>query len=251
MKYIRFQSGVEIHYGILEQDTIQKLEGDMFGKYTLTGETFSLSQVKILPPCLPSKIVAVGLNYSAHAEEMKDTVPDFPALFLKPSTAVVGQDDAIVYPAMSHQVDYEAELAAVIKKTAHHVPREAAEEYIFGYTCCNDVTARDLQRADVQWMRAKSFDTFAPLGPVIETELDPNHLTVQSFLNGELRQDSNTENFIFPVDYLVSVISQIMTLYPGDVITTGTPAGIGSMQPGDTIEVKIEGIGTLRNHVVK
>lgn len=249
MKLIRFQCNNKIFYGVLESEKIHRIDGDVFGEYTVTEECVNLNDVKVLAPCQPTKVVAVGLNYSAHAAEMKDEVPDFPALFLKPETAVIGPDETIVYPAMSNQVDYEAELAVVIKKEAHNVPKEQVWDYILGYTCLNDVTARDLQRIDSQWMRAKSFDTFAPLGPVIETEFDPSSAEIKSYLNGELRQHSNTEHFIFPVEELVSVISQIMTLRAGDVITTGTPSGIGSMKRGDVIEIEIQGIGTLRNTV--
>lgn len=249
MKLVRFQYQNEISYGVLEGEKIRRIAGDIFDEFTCLEEWTALRDVTLLAPCMPSKVVAVGLNYSAHAEEMKDEIPDFPALFLKPATAVIGPDETIIYPEMSKQVDYEAELAVVIKKKAHHIAREEVPEYVLGYTCLNDVTARDLQRIDSQWMRAKSFDTFAPLGPVIETDFDPAHAEIKSYLNGELRQHSNTEHFIFPVEMLVSTVSQIMTLHPGDVITTGTPSGIGSMRKGDVIEIEIEGIGILRNVV--
>ncbi len=249
MKMVRFKQNNAISYGVLEGEKIHRIDGDIFGKYSLAEEWVALSSVKLLAPCKPTKVVAVGLNYSAHAKEMDDEIPDFPALFLKPETAVIGPEEVIVYPAMSKQVDYEAELAVVIKKEAHNISAEQVKDYILGYTCLNDVTARDLQRIDSQWMRAKSFDTFAPLGPVIETEFDPAHAEIKSYLNGELRQHSNTEHFIFSVEKLVSTISQIMTLHAGDVITTGTPSGIGSMKRGDVIEIEIQGIGTLRNTV--
>lgn len=249
MKLIRFKYKNEIRYGVLQGEKIRRIFGDIFGEYTLTDEYSDLESVTLLAPCKPSKIVAVGLNYRAHAEEMNDEIPDFPALFLKPETAVIGPEDTIIYPEMSKQVDYEAELAIVIKKEAHKIAEEQVQEYILGYTCMNDVTARDLQRIDSQWIRAKGFDTFAPLGPVIETEFDPNHAEIKSYLNGELRQHANTEQFIFPAEKLVSTISQIMTLRAGDIITTGTPSGIGSMQRGDVIEIEIQGIGTLCNTV--
>jgi 2-keto-4-pentenoate hydratase/2-oxohepta-3-ene-1,7-dioic acid hydratase in catechol pathway len=197
----------------------------------------------------PSKIVAVGLNYKDHAAELKQALPQEPLLFLKPGSAVIGPFDPIIYPAMSTQVDYEGELAIVIGKKARGVSEAEADECIFGYTCFNDVTARDLQRADGQWTRAKGFDTFAPIGPWIETELDPRDLALETFLNGERRQASTTANLIFTPTYLVSFISRVMSLYPGDIIATGTPAGIGPMKAGDTVEVVIAGIGGLVNFV--
>ncbi len=206
--------------------------------------------MRLLSPCLPSKIVALGLNYRDHAEEVKMRIPEEPLLFLKPSTSVIGPGDEIIYPKMSGQVDYEAELAVVIGKTARAVPEERASEYILGYTCFNDVTARDLQSKDKQWTRGKGFDTFAPIGPWIVTGIDPHHLDIASYLNGERRQYSNTENLIFGPGRLVSFISHVMTLLPGDVIATGTPSGIGPMAVGDTIEVVIQGIGDLKNTIV-
>jgi 2-keto-4-pentenoate hydratase/2-oxohepta-3-ene-1,7-dioic acid hydratase in catechol pathway len=189
------------------------------------------------------------LNYRDHAEEMKVTLPQEPLLFIKPSTSVIGPGDAIIYPKMSKRVDYEAELAVVIGKAAKKVSEERAADYILGYTCLNDVTARDLQPQNGQWTTAKGFDTFAPIGPWIVTDIDPHHLDVSSYLNGERRQHSNTKNLIFGPRQLVSFISRVMTLLPGDVIATGTPSGIGPMAIGDKIEVVIEGIGTLSNDV--
>ena len=205
----------------------------------------------LLAPCSPAKVVAVGLNYRDHAKELGMAVPEEPILFLKPPTTVIGQGEAIAFPEMASRVDYEAELGIVIKDTVKSIAPEEAHDHILGYTCVNDVTARDLQRKDGQWTRAKSFDTFCPVGPWIETDLDPGDLAVESFLNGEQRQASRTSQFIFPVDVLVSFISKIMTLFPGDLILTGTPAGIGPMKPGDEIEVRIEGIGSLKNTVQK
>ena len=194
--------------------------------------------------------MAVGLNYRDHAEEMKLPLPQEPIIFIKPATAVIAHEEEIIYPPMSNRVDYEGELGIVIKKKAKDVAEKEARDYILGYACFNDVTARDLQQLDGQYTRAKGFDTFAPLGPCIETSLDPLQLTIESYVNGERRQYSNTKEMIFNVFYLVSFISKIMTLLPGDVIATGTPAGVGPLNPGDTIEVKIEGVGTLRNRVV-
>jgi 2-keto-4-pentenoate hydratase/2-oxohepta-3-ene-1,7-dioic acid hydratase in catechol pathway len=195
--------------------------------------------------------VALGLNYRDHAAEFGHPLPEEPLLFMKPSTAVIGPDEDIVYPAMSRQVDYEAELAVVIGRTCRHVKEEDFRDYVLGYTAINDVTARDLQRKDGQFTRSKSFDTFAPLGPWIETAIpDPDNLTVEAYLNGERRQHSSTANMVFGVATLVSFISRIMTLWPGDVIATGTPAGIGPMAPGDVVEIRVEGIGRLQNRVV-
>lgn len=251
MKIVRFKANGRVRYGILERNQVVEYQGTPFGRFTRGRRRHPLKAVKLLPPCTPSKIVAVGLNYRDHAEEVIRPIPDEPILFIKPPTAVIGPDDPIVYPAISQRVDYEAELAIVIKKRCRSVPAERAREYILGYSCLNDVTARDLQRKDGQWTRGKSFDTFCPLGPCIATDIDPNGVTIESYLNGERKQASNTKELIFPVEELVSRISQVMTLLPGDVIATGTPGGIGPMQPGDKIEVRIETIGSLRNPVVK
>ncbi|MBA7669888.1 putative protein YisK [subsurface metagenome] len=210
-----------------------------------------MSEVRLLSPCLPSKIVALGLNYRSHAEEVKAPLPEAPLIFLKPPTALIGPEDNIVYPPSSTRVDYECELAVVMKKPAWQVSIGEALDYVFGYTCFNDVSARDHQRQDVQWTRAKGFDTFAPVGPCIETELDPGNVHLETYLNGEIKQRGNTSDLIYPVPELISFISQVMTLLPGDIIATGTPSGIGPMFPGDTVEIKIELIGTLRNYVVK
>ncbi len=250
MKFCRFASGNKVRYGVAESDTITELKGDVFFQYDLTDETHKLDEVTLLSPCKPSKIVAIGLNYRSHAQELGMELPDEPMLFLKPSTAVIGPGEDICYPPMSQRVDYEAELAVVIGKRAKNIKESDAEDYIFGYTCINDVTARDLQKKDIQFTRSKCFDTFAPIGPCIETELDPRRVKVESHLNGELRQSGNTIDLVFPVARLVSFISQVMTLLPGDVIATGTPFGVGSMAVGDTIEVVVEGIGRLRNRVV-
>jgi 2-keto-4-pentenoate hydratase/2-oxohepta-3-ene-1,7-dioic acid hydratase in catechol pathway len=206
--------------------------------------------VRLLSPCLPTKIVAVGLNYRDHAEEMKKTLPTEPLLFMKPSTAVIGHEDKIIYPHhTSSRVDYEGELGVVIGKKAKWINKDEALNYVFGYTCINDVTARDLQAKDVQYTRAKGFDTFAPTGPVIETELDPSDLEISTFLNDERKQHSRTSELIFNVPRLISFISRVMTLLPGDIIATGTPSGVGPMKGGDKVEIKVEGIGVLRNYV--
>ncbi len=205
---------------------------------------------RIAAPVVPGKIVAVGLNYRDHAREMALEIPSEPILFMKPSTGVIGPDEMIRYPAQSSRVDYEAELAAVIGKACRDVDAASARDYILGYTCLNDVTARDLQAKDGQWTRAKSFDTFAPMGPWIVTGLDdPHDLAITARLNGEVRQSSNTANLIFSVFDLVEFISHIMILEPGDVIATGTPSGVGPMERGDIVEIEIDGIGVLKNTV--
>ena len=251
MRIVRYKKDSETCYGIVKNAIVDELEGDIFSQYQLTGREFPLEELKILAPCQPTKIVALGLNYRSHAEELKMKLPEDPLLFLKPSTSVIGPDGDIVYPAMSRRVDYEAELGVVIGKETKGVSEDKAEEYILGYTCFNDVTARDLQGKDKQFTRSKGFNTFAPVGPWIETELNPSNLKVESYLNGELKQSGTTADLVFPAFQLVSFISKVMTLLPGDVIATGTPAGIGPMQVGDTIEIVVEGIGTLRNRVSK
>jgi 2-keto-4-pentenoate hydratase/2-oxohepta-3-ene-1,7-dioic acid hydratase in catechol pathway len=209
-----------------------------------------IGETTLLAPVRPSKIVAVGRNYGEHAAELGNPLPEEPLLFLKPPSALIGPGEAIVYPAMSRRVDYEGELACIIRKRASGLnDADAVEDYILGYSCFNDVTARDLQEKDKQFTRAKSFDTFAALGPCIAVGLDPSAAGIKTFLNGKLKQSSNTRHLIFPVPVLVRFISRIMTLEPGDVIATGTPAGVGPMQPGDRVDVQIEGIGTLSNRV--
>jgi len=199
----------------------------------------------------PSKIICVGLNYRDHARELKMEIPEYPVLFLKPSTAVIGDGDNIIYPDwQTKELHYEAELGIVISRRAQRVSEEEASAFIEGYTCGNDVTARDLQRLDGQWTRAKSFDTFCPLGPRVVKDIDPNKLDIKLLLNGKVKQSSNTEQMIFKPAYLVSFISQVMTLLPGDVILTGTPPGVGPIQRGDEVVVEIEGIGRLTNKIV-
>jgi len=252
MKIYRFKHKKKIFYGVLEEENLSLLKGSIFLKFEVEKSVIPIGEVLLLPPVQPTKIVAVGLNYRDHALEQGKSLPEEPLIFLKPSTAVIGPQDIIIYPKMSKRVDYEGELAVVIKKRAYLLnEKENVEDYILGYTCFNDVTARDLQNKDGQFTRAKSFDTFAALGPCIVTGLDPSSLSIKTFLNGKLRQSSNTKNLIFPVSFLVRFISQIMTLNPGDIISTGTPAGIGPMQPGDRVDVQIEGIGTLSNTVMK
>jgi 2-keto-4-pentenoate hydratase/2-oxohepta-3-ene-1,7-dioic acid hydratase in catechol pathway len=206
--------------------------------------------VRLLSPVIPSKVVAVGRNYLEHAEEMGGQVPEEPVIFLKPSTAVIGPGDPIPYPPSSRRVDHEAELGVVIGRLARHVRLEESGKFILGYVCANDVTARDLQQKDGQWTRGKSFDGFCPLGPWVETEIDPSDLAVECRVNGETRQAARTSQLAFGPGELVAFISSVMTLLPGDVILTGTPAGVGPLAVGDRVEVEVEGIGVLANEVM-
>ena len=222
-----------------------------FGSPTFTGRSWPLADTRLLAPILPSKVVAVGRNYADHAREMGAEPPSEPVLFLKPSTAVVGHGDQIAYPVkLTQRVDYEGELAVIIGRLCREVPAAQAAEVIFGYTCANDVTARDLQARDGQWTRAKGFDTFCPLGPWIETDADPADLELTTVVNGELRQQARTSQMLYDVPALVEYVSTVMTLLPGDVLLTGTPAGVGPLEDGDEVSVTIETIGLLRNTVV-
>jgi 2-keto-4-pentenoate hydratase/2-oxohepta-3-ene-1,7-dioic acid hydratase in catechol pathway len=257
MKLVRFSVNNKIKYGLLEGNTIHSVRGNPLAKFTghmerfkTEGDTYKLPEVKLKAPCLPSKIVALGLNYRSHAEETRLSIPSVPLIFMKPSTAVIGPDEEIVLPRLSRRVDYEGELGIVIGRRAKDVPQSKARDYIIGYTCVNDVSERYAQKEDGQWTRAKGYDTFAPIGPCIETDIIPEDLKLETYLNNELRQSASTRDLIFGIDELVSFISNVMTLLPGDIIATGTPAGIGRMKPGDVVEVKIEKIGTLRNYIV-
>jgi 2-keto-4-pentenoate hydratase/2-oxohepta-3-ene-1,7-dioic acid hydratase in catechol pathway len=255
MRIVRFLVRKKVRYGIIQEDTIHSLIGDPFKtfgagrEFTLDGKTYPLVECKLLAPCLPSKIVCLGVNYRPHAQEMKSSLPGQPLIFLKPPTAVIGPDDPIVLPRDFKRVDFEGELAVVIGKTAKYVPEEKSRDYVLGYTCFNDVTERQFQKDDVQWTRGKGFDTFAPLGPWIETAVNGDDLKLETCLNGAVRQFARTSELVFGLSRLISFISAVMTLLPGDVIATGTPAGVGPMQAGDVVEVKIENIGTLRNPV--
>lgn len=252
MKIVRFRDNGRARYGVVEGSWVVECEGSPFAKaFKKTRRKKPLKSVRLLAPAVPSKIAAVGLNYRDHAQEGGLAIPAEMIIFLKPSTSVINPGGEIIYPDVCKRVDYEAELGIVIGKKCHNVSPERAKEYILGYTCFNDVTARDLQRKDGQWTRGKSFNTFAPLGPWIVTDLDPSALKIEAYLNGQVKQSSNTKNFVWGVEQMVSFISKVMTLLPGDVIATGTPSGIGPMQPGDEIEIRIEGIGSLKNRVVK
>ncbi len=251
MRIARFSIGDEVDFGVIEGDEVAPITGHPFAPFTFTGYRYALAEVRLLAPVIPSKVVAIGRNYAEHAAEMGGGAPpDAPMIFLKPSTAVIGTDEAIAYPPTSQRVDFEGELGVVIGRLCRDLPAEAALEAILGYTCANDVTARDQQAADVQWTRSKGHDSFCPLGPWLETHLDPGDLAITTTLNGEKRQDARTAQMVHDVPSLVSYISAAMTLLPGDVILTGTPAGVGPMSAGDVVEVTIEGIGTLTNRVV-
>jgi 2-keto-4-pentenoate hydratase/2-oxohepta-3-ene-1,7-dioic acid hydratase in catechol pathway len=251
MIYVRFEAKGVKRYGVKEGERYEALTAAQYAGGTRTGERFDAKSAALLAPSEPSKIVCVGLNYADHAAETGKALPSEPCLFLKPSTAVLAPGGEIVYPAMAGRVDYEAELGIVIGKAAHNVPEAKWRDYVLGYTCFNDVTARDLQAKDGQWTRAKGFDTFAPMGPWITDEVDPDDLGIEARVNERVKQKSRTRQLIFNASHLVAFISKVMTLLPGDVIATGTPSGISGMEVGDEVEVEIEGIGVLRNRVVK
>lgn len=257
MRIVRFASPSGMSFGVLDGDgQVAQIEGHPFGAISFTGQRFAQADVRLLSPILPSKVVCVGKNYAAHVQEMNTgEAPKQPLLFLKPSTSVIGPGDAIRIPPGSTDVHHEAELAVVIgARGARHVSPEQALASVFGYTIGNDVTERDMQRSDGQWTRAKGFDSFCPLGPWIETDLaalgkDPADLEVTCTVDGELRQSGRTSQLLFDVPALVSYISQVMTLLPGDVVLTGTPSGVGPIRPGQRVEVSIEGLGSLANSV--
>jgi 2-keto-4-pentenoate hydratase/2-oxohepta-3-ene-1,7-dioic acid hydratase in catechol pathway len=262
VRIARFAAGGEPQYGVVElaedggpnPETVSVLTGDpMAMSVKLTGERKELEGVRLLAPVTPrSKIVGVGRNYAAHAAEMSEEVPKTPLTFYKPNTSVIGPGEPIIYPAASREVSYEGELAVVIGRICKEVPISRVPEVIFGYTVANDVTARDLQRTDGQWARAKGYDTFCPLGPWISTHQGIEEVAavaIRTTLDGELRQDGNTKDLIFTIPELVAYISSYTTLLPGDVILTGTPAGVGPMLPGQVVSIEIEGIGTLSNPV--
>jgi 2-keto-4-pentenoate hydratase/2-oxohepta-3-ene-1,7-dioic acid hydratase in catechol pathway len=247
-RYVRYQHSGRIAYGIVEQNTVHEISGDLFGTHRRTGTTVPLAQVKLLAPVQPSKVIAVGLNYRSHLAGRP--VAEYPGLFNKYPTSVIGPDDEIVRPPDSKNLHYEGELVLVIGKRASNVKPEEALQYIFGATAGNDVSERDWQAADLQWWRAKASDTFGPLGPMIVTGLNYNDLLVVTRVNGEVRQQERTRDLIFNIQTIVSYISRYVTLVPGDVIYTGTPQTTKAMQPGDIVEIEVEGVGVLRNKVV-
>jgi 2-keto-4-pentenoate hydratase/2-oxohepta-3-ene-1,7-dioic acid hydratase in catechol pathway len=258
VRIARFAKGDGVAYGVVEGEagqTIAELHGHPFGVdpsgVRFTGQRYPLAEVRLLAPVLPSKVVAVGRNYAAHIREMGGEPPAEPILFLKPSTSVTGPSDRIAYPVkLTDRVDYEGELAVIIGRLCREVPKERAEDVIFGYTCANDVTARDLQLRDGQWTRAKGFDTFCPLGPWMETGTDPSDLGITTTVNGDVRQHARTSELLWDVPSLIEYVSSVMTLLPGDVLLTGTPEGVGPLTDGDEVSVTIESIGTLTNKVV-
>jgi 2-keto-4-pentenoate hydratase/2-oxohepta-3-ene-1,7-dioic acid hydratase in catechol pathway len=250
MRIVRYRHQGEVGFGIMEDETVAAIAPHPFGAFEYTGERFPAEQARLLAPVLPSKVVAVGRNYADHAREMGGEVPADPVIFLKPSTSVVGPDDAIVRPGWAGRVDYEGELAVVIGRLVRRLDQGNAIQAVLGFSCANDVTARDLQKADGQWARAKGFDTFCPLGPWIETDLDSSDLAVRTLVNGQPRQQARTSQLEHGVASLLAFVSRVMTLLPGDVLLTGTPAGVGPLEPGDRVEVEVEGIGVLANEVV-
>ncbi|MET7283024.1 fumarylacetoacetate hydrolase family protein [Kribbella sp. NPDC005582] len=259
MRIARFSVDDEPKYGIVETDdpeglvgTVAVLDSDpLYRPVQLTGERLQLAEVRLLAPVIPrSKVVCVGRNYAAHAAELGNEVPTEPMIFLKPNTSVIGPLDGIVYPEQTNDLQFEGELAIVIGRICRDLPKERAEEVIFGYTIANDVTARDLQKSDGQWARAKGYDTFCPLGPWIQTDLDVADLRVTTTLNGETKQDGRTSQFIFDIPTVLAHITSFTTLLPGDVVLTGTPAGVGPMLPGDSVSITVEGLGTLTNRVI-
>ena len=250
MRIVRYSHDGQMSFGVLEGETIAAITPHPFAPFEYSGERLAPDEVRLLAPVLPTKVVAVGKNYADHAKEMGDDVPEEPIIFLKPSTSVVGPGDPIIYPAGVDRVDFEGELAVIVGKMARRLDEATALQVVLGFTCANDVTARNRQASDGQWTRAKGFDTFCPLGPWIETDLDSSDLAVRTLVNDEPRQSSRTSMLVTSVARLLTFISGVMTLLPGDVILTGTPAGIGPLSPGDRVAVEIEGIGVLTNRVV-
>jgi 2-keto-4-pentenoate hydratase/2-oxohepta-3-ene-1,7-dioic acid hydratase in catechol pathway len=248
-RYVRFEHGDVVRYGILEEEHVRPIEGDLFGAHTRGGDSIPLERVRLLAPVEPRKVIAVGLNYQSHLGERPPA--EYPGLFAKYPTSVVGPDADIVRPPDSRNLHYEGELVIVIGKTAKSVPVSEAPDYIFGVTAGNDISERDWQRADLQWLRAKGSDTFGPVGPCVVTGLDHNNLLLQTRVNGEVRQSERTSDLIFDVETIVSYVSRYVTLSPGDIIFTGTPGSTRPMEPGDVVEVEIEGVGVLRNTVVQ
>lgn len=249
MRVVRVSHEDDVRYGLADESTITLISDEPFAAWEPEG-VITLGQAQLLAPCIPTKIVCAGINYRPHASEMGHTLPDEPVIFLKPPTAVVGQGAEIRLPSGIATVDHEAELAVVIGRRTRNVSAAQAPGQILGYTCANDITSRTLQKKDGQWARAKGFDTFCPLGPWIETDVDPLDLQIESYVNGQLRQRSRTSEMIFNPYQLVSFVSSVMTLLPGDVVLTGTPAGVGPMVAGDVVEIRIEGVGSLINTVV-
>jgi 2-keto-4-pentenoate hydratase/2-oxohepta-3-ene-1,7-dioic acid hydratase in catechol pathway len=250
MRIVRYQIGGDApRYGWVQEDQLGDIEGDLFGNYMRREATRSVSRAKLLAPMIPTKILCVGRNYVEHAKELGNVVPKIPLIFMKPPSAVIGPGEAIVLPQQSKQVEYEGELVAVIGKRGRNITAEQAKQHILGYTVGNDVTARDLQKSDELWTRAKGFDTFCPVGPWIDTEFDISDAVITTRVNNEPRQMGSTQDMTFSVATLIAYVSSIMTLMPGDLLFTGTPSGVGALKGGDEVVVEIEGLGLLRNVV--
>ncbi len=246
-----YEQRPEPRAGLISGETVREIQGDMFGQWIATERAWALAEIKLLPPVVPGKIVCLGRNYREHAAELGNPVPTEPLIFLKPPSAIIGPDEPIILPPLSERVDHEGELAIIVGRVSRQLAAGAnVRPYILGYTCLNDVTARDLQKRDVQFTRAKGFDTFCPIGPVIETSVDLSAVGVETYVNGKRRQFAPASDMIFSVDVIIPWVSSVMTLYPGDVIATGTPAGVGALHAGDVVEVVVGGVGTLRNPVV-
>lgn len=246
----RLRSGMGGRYAVERGGNLFWLEGDVFGEYR-PGAEIADKSLQFIAPVQPSKIMAIGLNYKDHAAEMNKKLPAEPLVFMKPATSVVGPEHAIAMPSWAGRIDHEAEMAVVIGRRASRVSVAEAMDYVLGVTCLNDVTARELQVKDVQYTRAKGFDTFAPIGPCIAVDLDPSNLVIEGWVNGEKRQSSSTNQLIFPVPDLVAFVTRFCTLEPGDIITTGTPSGVGPLKAGDRVMVKVEGVGALSNPCVE
>ncbi len=251
MKYVRYETANNVvSYGTLENNTITRIDGDLYGDWQHAAETIALDRVRLLSPCLSSKILGVGLNYVEHIKEVGKELPKNPLVFVLPSTSIIGPDDVIVHPKRYERVDFEGEIGVVIKKKCRNVTKAEAKDYILGYTCSNDVSCRDVTWGEKHWSRGKGMDTFSPIGPIITDEIDPMNVMLQTRLNGEVKQRSSTSDMLFDIATLVEFVSASFTLLPGDIIQTGTPSGIAPMKDGDIVEVEIEGIGVLRNRVV-
>jgi 2-keto-4-pentenoate hydratase/2-oxohepta-3-ene-1,7-dioic acid hydratase in catechol pathway len=252
MLYCRFHSAGTTAWGVVEDHRIYEITPDIFSPFERTGRSFAMGETQLLAPCEPSKIIAVGLNYKDHITEFGRTeIPQEPVIFLKAPSAVIGPGDPIMIPKGVGRVDYEAELAVVIKKKGRHIPERQALDYVLGVTCFNDVTAREMQKKDVQWARAKSFDTFAPIGPWIADGLPLDNLRVEACVNRKVIQTGHTRDMIFSVPRIIAFISRAMTLLPGDIIATGTPKGVGPLKKGDVVEILVEGVGVLKNPVTE
>jgi 2-keto-4-pentenoate hydratase/2-oxohepta-3-ene-1,7-dioic acid hydratase in catechol pathway len=252
MRILRYtDQSVDEEYGWLHENTVGRINGSPFGEFIRQEANLPIENIRFLPPVIPGKIICIGWNYESHAREQNVKLPQVPLIFLKPVSSIIGNGACIVLPPQSKQVEYEAELAIVVGKQGRWIDPENVPEYIYGFTIGNDITARDLQLYDGQWTRSKGFDTFCPLGPWIETNLDASDAIIQSFVNGEMRQMASTRDMVFSISQIVVFVSSVMTIFPGDVILTGTPAGVGVLQDGDVLETRIEGIGSLKNCVIR